>query len=266
VSYAEPPSSTSAFPLAARPSSSAKSIAKPARNNPVGDHVFDWNQVNAPGLSADVPKDPAHLVVPSSAQQGEMAMVPAPAPQPGVPTMVAEPDPPAQGTRGADTSWLLEILGALTGGVVGGAIVWYLSGSGERRVRAMEEEERGPPRAHNWASAYENRQDSREKQEAAPPWRYNQTPAYGDHRDTGQNQETPPWRHNQTPAHDDRWDATENQEADPAWGHNQASTYDDRWDSRNGPEAQQPRGYNQTSADAERWNSTDRQEVHQPVG
>ena len=263
--YAEPPNSKIAFPLAQRPpSSSAKSVARPARNNPVAADAFDWNRVNALGFSADAPKDPAHLV-PSQAQQGEIAMAPAPVPQPSVPTMVAEPDAPAQGTRGADTSWLLEMLGALTGGLVGGVIVWYLSGSEVKRVGPRESEEIDQPSGYHWASAYDNRRDPKERQEVDRTRGHNQSSAYDDDRwNTRERQEVDQtWSYNQTSAYDDRWDSRDRHQ--PV-GYDQTSAYDDRWDSGESQQANRPRRDKQTASYDDHWGSNDGQEAGQPGG
>jgi hypothetical protein len=235
VTHADAQNPTRASPSAPPPASlPAKSAAKTVGSKPAGDNVFDWNQANALGFAAAAPKEPAHLVAPSASAQPERpsaAVVPAPQVQPSVTTMVAEPEPSVASPQGVDASSVVQILGTLSGGAVGGAIVWYLAGAGLKRG---EREETERPRGYNWTSAHDNGwDDSTEREEVDQP-RHRASAhdnRWGDSRERVE--ADPPWRHNRASVHDNRWDDSRDwEETDPPWRHNRASAYDDRWNDQ----------------------------------
>lgn len=146
AAYADTPSPMTASPLASLPASASakpvtKLVAKPGRNKPTGDGVVDWDDVNALDRAADGPKTAMPLAAASAVTQPQRAvaaMVPVPASQPTMPTMVATPEPdPA--TSGSGSSWISQATGgALGGGAVGAAIVWLLFGSKLKAIKAIK--------------------------------------------------------------------------------------------------------------------------------
>ena len=243
-------------------------------------------------------KEPAHVVAPSPVAVAEpvrLATVPTPASQSSVPIMVVEPEPRAKSPREAYI-WRL-LLGALGGGVLGAAIVWFLVrlGTGRARLTPRRKVEAEQAMRFDRASGYDNRRDdrasaydkgrydsgerqddrhwagSREREETAPPWRRNRASAYDD-RGAGSrgNDETGPrWRHDQASEYDDhRAGSRESDETRRRWRHDQASAYNSRWDSRETQKGDRPSGYKAAaSAYDALWDALrDGEEIGRPSG
>jgi hypothetical protein len=161
--YADTPSLMTAHPEATPPGSTsakpaAKSVERPGPGKPAKREVVEWNAVKAPDLAADHPKPAAPLAATSvfaQPQQAVAAMVPAVETQPTVPMMVATPERELE-TAASGTAWMSQAAfgGALGGGIVGAAMLWFLMGSRTKHAEASETEKGRRPTGYNWAAAY----------------------------------------------------------------------------------------------------------------
>jgi hypothetical protein len=179
AAYADTPDPM-AFPLPSPPPpASAKSRAE--RNRHVSDdtQVVRPNEVNSFAPAVYHQNEPAHLITPSAIAQPQVvsaAMLSTTASLSSVPAIVATPELQGDSSIGG-ASWMAKALaGVLAGGLLGGAVAWFLIRPAPRRNDLAEEVMSAKRKVYNWASAY------------------NETPAYDD-----------PPAYDEPYAYNDRW-------------------------------------------------------------
>jgi hypothetical protein len=198
-------------------------------------------------------------VVPSAvagAEQVRPATVPTPASQSSV--LVAVREPLTERLQGARI-WRL-LLGALGGGALGAAIVWFLMrlATGRDRLTPRRKEGAGQAIRSHWAPADDNRGDDRASahdrrpddsgdwQKANPAWRHNQASGSDARRagSRGSDETGARWRDDQASGSDARRGGPrESDETSRRWSQDQDFGYNSRSDSRERLKGVQPRGY-----------------------